>query len=50
MSGVQTREVSNEDADIRIDRWFRRYFPEIKHGKLEKLLRTGQIHLDGSRV
>ena len=50
MSGVQNREVSNEDADIRIDRWFRRYFPEIKHGKLEKLLRTGQIRLDGSRV
>ncbi len=50
MSGVQTREVSNEDADIRIDRWFRRYFPEIKHGKLEKLLRTGQIRLDGCRV
>ena len=50
MNGVQTRKVSNEDADIRIDRWFRRYFPEIKHGKLEKLLRTGQIRLDGSRV
>lgn len=50
MKEVETREVSLEDAGIRIDRWFRRHFPEIKHGKLEKLLRTGQIRLGGSRV
>lgn len=50
MSGVQTREIGPDDADIRVDRWFRRHFPELKHGRLEKLLRTGQIRVDGGRV
>lgn len=50
MSGVQNREVGAEDADIRVDRWFRRHYPELKHGRLEKLLRTGQIRVDGGRV
>ena len=43
MSGVHNREVTAEDDDIRVDRWFRRHFPDLKHGRLEKLLRTGQI-------
>ena len=50
MSGVQNREVTAEDDDIRVDRWFRRHFPDLKHGRLEKLLRTGQIRVDGGRV
>ena len=50
MSGVQTLTVAPEDAEIRLDRWFRRHFPELGHGRLEKLLRTGQIRLDGKRV
>ncbi|MEE2996979.1 MAG: RluA family pseudouridine synthase [Pseudomonadota bacterium] len=43
-------EVSAEDADIRVDRWFRRHFPDLKHGRLEKLLRTGQVRVDGGRA
>src|SRR6201996_3957491 len=50
MSGVQTLTVASEDADIRIDRWFKRHFPALGHGRLEKLLRTGQVRLDGKRV
>ena len=50
MTGVQTREIGPDDADIRVDRWFRRHYPELKHGRLEKLLRTGQIRVDGGRV
>ena len=50
MSGVQTVTVASEDADIRIDRWFKRHFPTLGHGRLEKLLRTGQVRLDGKRV
>ena len=30
-------------------RWFRRRFPGVEHGRLQKLLRTGQIRLDGKR-
>lgn len=50
MSGVQTLTVTPEDAEIRLDRWFKRHFPELGHGRLEKLLRTGQIRLDGRRA
>jgi 23S rRNA pseudouridine955/2504/2580 synthase len=50
MSGVQSREVSAAEADIRVDRWFKRHFPALRHGPLEKLLRTGQIRVDGGRV
>ncbi len=50
MTGVQTLTVAPEDAEIRLDRWFKRHFPDLGHGRLEKLLRTGQIRLDGKRA
>lgn len=50
MSGVQTIEVEEDDAGARLDRWFRRRFPHITHGQLEKLLRTGQVRIDGARA
>ncbi|HYM33714.1 MAG TPA: RluA family pseudouridine synthase, partial [Candidatus Cybelea sp.] len=31
-------------------RWFKRRFPALGHGRLEKLLRTGQVRLDGGRA
>jgi 23S rRNA pseudouridine955/2504/2580 synthase len=42
--------VEAEENDIRVDRWFRRHYPALGHGALEKLLRTGQVRLDGKRV
>jgi len=50
MSGVQTLTVAPEDSAIRLDRWFKRHFPGLGHGRLEKLLRTGQVRLDGRRA
>jgi 23S rRNA pseudouridine955/2504/2580 synthase len=50
MSGVQTISVAADDGEIRLDRWFRRHFPGLGHGRLEKLLRTGQIRVDGRRA
>ena len=47
---VQTRIVSNDEADLRLDRWFGRHFPELGHGALQKLLRTGQVRIDGKRA
>ncbi len=49
-SGVQTLTVADEEADLRLDRWFRRRFPALAHGRLEKLLRTGQVRVDGRRA
>ncbi|MEO1103646.1 MAG: RluA family pseudouridine synthase [Pseudomonadota bacterium] len=35
---------------MRLDRWFKREFPSLGHGRLEKLLRTGQVRVDGKRA
>src|SRR6185312_7582096 len=50
MSGVKMIAVAGEDSELRLDRWFKRRFPEISHGRLEKLLRTGQVRIDGRRA
>jgi len=50
MSGVQTIEVGHGEAGARLDRWFKRRFPHVGHGALQKLLRTGQIRVDGGRA
>lgn len=50
MSDVQARTVAESEDGIRLDRWFKRHFPALNHGRLEKLLRTGQIRLDGARA
>ena len=50
MSAVETRTVTADEAEIRLDRWFKRHFPEVTHGHLQKLLRTGQVRVDGKRA
>ena len=50
MSGVQTIEVGADDAGQRLDRWFRRLFPHVGQGRIEKMCRKGEIRLDGGRV
>ena len=50
LSAVQTIPVSEDDADVRLDRWFKRHFPQVNHGMLEKLLRTGQVRVGGKRA
>ncbi|HVV65429.1 MAG TPA: RluA family pseudouridine synthase [Rhizomicrobium sp.] len=42
--------VAEDEDGIRLDRWFRRRYPALAHGRLEKLLRTGQVRLDGKRA
>ena len=50
MSRARIATVAAGDHDIRLDRWFRRHFPNLGHGHLEKLLRTGQIRVNGGRA
>lgn len=50
MSAVEQRAVKADEADIRLDRWFKRHFPALGHGRLQKLLRTGQVRVDGKRA
>ena len=48
--GVRQVTVEAAAAGQRLDRWFREHFPDLGHGRLEKLLRKGEIRLDGRRV
>lgn len=50
MSAVTQRVVRAEEAGWRFDRWCREHFPQLGHGALQKLLRTGQFRVDGKRV
>ncbi|MEO1774213.1 MAG: RluA family pseudouridine synthase [Pseudomonadota bacterium] len=50
MSGVQHRVVGRDEAEQRLDRWFRRQFPQVTQGMLEKLCRRGEVRVDGGRV
>ena len=47
---VTRHTVAEPDGDRRLDRWFSERFPALAHGRLEKLLRTGQIRVNGKRV
>lgn len=45
-----SRAVSEDEADIRLDRWFRRHFPSVTQGAIQKFCRTGQVRVDGRRA
>lgn len=47
---ILQKNVTEDESDIRLDRWFKRHFPELGHGMLQRLLRTGQIRVDGKRA
>ncbi|MBT8416982.1 MAG: RluA family pseudouridine synthase [Silicimonas sp.] len=50
MTGVQTLTIGADEADQRLDRWFRRHFPHVPQGRIEKMCRKGEIRVDGGRV
>lgn len=50
MSRVQTITVAAGDGDQRLDRWFKRQFPHIPQGRIDKMCRKGEIRVDGGRV
>jgi 23S rRNA pseudouridine955/2504/2580 synthase len=47
---VETRNVSAAEDGMRLDRWFKTHYAALPHSRLEKLLRTGQVRVDGGRA
>lgn len=43
-------EVDPDGEGQRLDRWFRRIFPQVTQGRVEKMCRKGEIRVDGGRV
>jgi 23S rRNA pseudouridine955/2504/2580 synthase len=50
MAGVEQITVEAGEAGMRLDRWFKTHFPGLGFGHLQKLLRSGQVRVDGGRV
>ncbi len=48
--GVEQRKVARDEEGMRLDRWFKAHYAQLPHSRLEKLLRTGQVRVDGSRA
>ena len=49
-SAVATLEVGLDEDGMRLDRWFKTHYGDLPHSRLEKLLRTGQVRVDGGRA
>jgi len=47
---VETILVKDDEAGVRLDRWFRVHFPEVGYSYLQKLLRSGQVRVDSRRA
>lgn len=50
MSGVTFIKIKPEDDGIRLNRWFLREYPSLSLSRLQKLLRTKQIKVDGKKA
>ncbi|WP_319519930.1 RluA family pseudouridine synthase [uncultured Martelella sp.] len=50
MAGIEHIKVDQDEAGMRLDRWFKVHYPGLGFGALQKLLRSGQVRVDGGRV
>ena len=50
MRQVLTLAVDAGEDGVRLDRWFKRHWPHLSQGQIQKLLRSGQIRVDGGRA
>ena len=50
MSAIEQKKVTADEAGMRLDRWFKAHYPGLGFGRLQKLLRTGQVRVDGKRA
>ncbi|ENN92440.1 ribosomal large subunit pseudouridine synthase C [Bartonella bovis 91-4] len=48
--GVEIKKVEEDESGMRLDRWFKMHYPGLAFGYLQKLLRSGQVRVDGRRV
>ncbi len=50
MAQVQTITVELKDTDTRLDRWFHRYYPDLKNGQLQRLIRAKNIKVNNAKT
>lgn len=42
--------IAEADDGQRLDRWLKKHYPDLAFGQMQKILRTGQIRVDGKRA
>ena len=47
---AETLQVTEDEDGMRLDRWFKRRVPTLSLSHLNKIVRTGQVRVDGGRV
>jgi 23S rRNA pseudouridine955/2504/2580 synthase len=50
MAAVESIIVGEDEAGMRLDRWFKAHYPGLAFVQLQKLVRTGQVRVDAKRV
>ncbi|MGZ8363952.1 MAG: RluA family pseudouridine synthase [Caulobacteraceae bacterium] len=50
MKEVRTLVVGDGEDGVRLDRWFKRRWPHLGQAQIQRLARSGQIRVDGSRA
>src|SRR5271166_2527721 len=43
-------DIGDDEAGMRLDRWFRRRYPDLPQTHLNKIVRKGEVRVDGKRV
>jgi 23S rRNA pseudouridine955/2504/2580 synthase len=47
---IEKHAVKADDEGLRLDRWIKKHYPALPHTLIQKLVRTGQVRVDGGRV
>ena len=50
MPKVEIVTIKDQDDGMRLNRWFLKYYPNLPLARLQKLLRTKQIKVDGKKA
>lgn len=50
MAGVEQKTIAQDENLMRLDRWFKLHYAGLGFAALQKLLRSGQIRVDGKRA
>ena len=48
--GVQTVEVTPDEAGMRVDRFLEARFPGLSFSHIQRIVRKGELRVDGKRV
>ena len=50
MSDLENIIITDTDDGQRLDRWLKKHFVGVPFGQMQKILRTGQLRIDGKRA